>query len=125
MLVRHLRSAAVVFCVALAPAVSGQVLDSSSAAHTSSSPQSQWHYLLEPYMMFPNMNGTTGIGNLPETHLDEDPGDIFSHFQIGAMLYGEAYNDNWLLSSDFTYMKLGQDVSGRLIASGHIDLKQL
>jgi hypothetical protein len=134
MLFRHLLFTAVLLCAALAPAVSFAQSDSSSAQPSSPAAQptpdtpagkSKWHCLLEPYMMFPNMNGTVGIGNLPESHLDENPGDIFSHFQFGAMLYAEAYNDKWLVSSDFTYMSLGQDITGKLIAFGHIDIKQL
>src|ERR1700754_2932418 len=143
MLFRNLSPAVCLFCAALSPvlALYGQPLAvaTSRLAHAQSATaasqplpaqdtptqKSAWHYLVEPYMMFPNMNGTVGIGNLPETHLDENPGDIFDHFQFGAMLYGEAYNDKWIASSDFTYMSLGQDVSGKLIAYGHIDIKQL
>ena len=47
----------------------------------------QWHFLAEPYVMFPYMNGTSGVGNLPKADVDADPGDIFSKLQIGAMLY--------------------------------------
>src|SRR5580765_139172 len=54
-----------------------------------------WHYLLEPYMMFPNMNGTVGLGNLPDSDVNEDPSDVFSNLQRGAMLYGEAYSKYW------------------------------
>jgi hypothetical protein len=85
----------------------------------------QWHGLLEPYMMFPNMNGNIGLGSLPATNIDENPSDIFSHFQVGAMVYGEAYNDKWVISSDLTYMSLGQDVaSTNVILLGHAGVKQ-
>jgi len=88
--------------------------------------KNKWHFLAEPYMMFPNMKGTMGLGNLPDASVDENPGDIFSHLQIGAMLYAEAYNGEWAITSDMLYMKLGEDISqSNLIHSGHVTAKQL
>jgi len=29
------------------------------------SPQKKWAYIVEPYMMFPNMKGAVGLGDLP------------------------------------------------------------
>src|SRR3954470_3421061 len=63
-----------------------------------------WHYLVQPYAMFPNMQGETGIANLPPVRLDENPGDIFANLQMGAMLYAEARNERWAFSSDLLYM---------------------
>ena len=34
--------------------------------------KNKWHFLLEPYMMFPNMQGTTGLGDLPNAEVDEN-----------------------------------------------------
>jgi hypothetical protein len=100
-----------------------------SAASPDSNAQAsarKWHFLLEPYLMLPNINGTVGSGTLPEAGIDENPGDIFNHLQIGAMAYAEVYSDRWVISSDLTYMKLGQDiVPSKVISSGHADLKQL
>jgi hypothetical protein len=88
--------------------------------------KSKWHVLLEAYMMFPNMQGAVGLGTLPDASVDEDPGDIFNNFQFGAMLYAEFYNDDWAISSDFTYMSLGSDIAGKNgILTGEADLKQL
>jgi hypothetical protein len=86
----------------------------------------KWRFLIEPYMMFPNMNGTVGMGNLPDADVDQDPGDIFSKFKIGAMLYAEASKRNWTISSDVTYMKLGSDVAGKHgIITGDANVEQL
>lgn len=72
------------------------------------------------------MKGTMGVGNLPNASVDENPGDIFSHLQIGAMLYAEANNGEWAITSDMLYMKLGEDISqGTFIHSGHVTAKQL
>ncbi len=85
-----------------------------------------WHYLVEPYVMFPNMEGDVGIGNLPPAHVDEDPGDIFDNLQIGAMLYAEAHNDRWAFSSDVIYMDLEADLAERtIITGGKAGAKQL
>lgn len=87
---------------------------------------SDWGFVVEPYVMFPNMQGKAGIGVLPDLEVDEDPGDIFSHLEMGAMLYLEAHNDKWALSSDVLYMKLGSDVTpGAVISSGDVELSQV
>ena len=71
----------------------------------------KWHFLVEPYVMFPNMNGTAGVGNLPDVSVDANPGDIFSKLQMGAMLNLEASNSTWAIATDFIYMNLNQDVT--------------
>lgn len=97
-----------------------------SVAQDSTKPANKWHILLEPYLMLPNMHGTVGVGTLPEAEVDEDPGDIFSNLQIGAMLYGELYKGPWAISSDFTYMKLKGDIVGKNgILSGEATMEQL
>ena len=79
----------------------------------------KWHYLVQPYLMFPNMNGEVGLGDLPNAPVDANASDIFNHLQIGAMLYLEVHNDKWAITSDLLYMDLNQDVSERkLIKSG-------
>ena len=70
------------------------VLGTISYAQDTTAAKNKWHYLAEPYVVFPNMNGTAGQGNLPDADVKADAGDIFSHLQFGAMLYFEAHNDN-------------------------------
>jgi hypothetical protein len=85
-----------------------------------------WHHVIEPYIMFPNMKGKVGFGNYTEGEIDQDPGDIFSHLEIGAMFYAEAHNDTWALSSDVLYMKLSdaRPPDGRPI-SGTVEVAQV
>ncbi len=105
---------AVIAMLAAAPRVPAQSADDA------------WHYLVEPYLMFPNMRGTVGVGNLPNSDVDESPSDVFSHLQLGAMLYAEAHNGTWAFTSDFSYMKLGESVEPTpLIGYGRVTLKQL
>jgi len=97
----------------------------SSAAQDSTAAKKKWNFLLDVYMMFPNMKGTTGVGNLPDASLDADASDIFSHFKFGTMLYFEAAKDRWAFTSDIIYMKLGEDVTpGTIINSGDVTVQQ-
>lgn len=84
-----------------------------------------WHYLGEIYLMFPNMSGETAIGDLPPVSVDADVDDIFGSLEMGAMFYLEATNDDWSITSDFIYMKLGQDLEPRtIVTGGGLEMKQ-
>ncbi len=86
----------------------------------------QWRYVLEPYVMLPNMHGTVGLDNLPDASVNESPGDIFNHLQFGAMLYLEAHDDLWAITSDLMYSNVAESASSTpLIAYGRVDLKLL
>ncbi len=86
----------------------------------------KWKYTLQPYIMFPNLNGTVGLSDLPDADVKANPGDVFSHLKIGAMLYFEAYNDKWAFSSDVLYMNLKKNVEGnKLVNYGEATSKQL
>lgn len=102
------------------------LLAAAPAADAQSSQDGAWHYVLEPYFMLANLHGTAGLGTLPDAAVDESPSDIFSHLQMGAMLYAEASNDAWSISSDVLYMNLaGNADANRVIAYGRVDLKQI
>jgi hypothetical protein len=91
-------------------AIIGSLLFAGSSAHAQdvdNAPDGEWHFLVQPYVLFPNMRGETGVGNLPNVDVDEDPSDIFHNLQMGAMLYAEARNDQWTFSTDTLYMNLG------------------
>lgn len=93
---------------------------------TTPAPDPEWHLLLEPYMMFGNLNGNVAIGTQPVSNINEDPSDLFKHLNFGAMLYTEAYSNKWIISSDFIYMKLGSDIPPNdYISNGHATIKQL
>ena len=95
-------------------------------AHAQNAPDGQWHYLVQPYAMFPNMKGETGIADLPPVHVDEDPQDIFDNLRMGAMLYLEAQNDRWTFSSDVLFMELGSDIStDGILTDGDVDVSQV
>jgi len=98
---------------------------SQSLAQDTTAAKNKWHYLLQPYLMFPVMDGQIGIGQLPDADIHASANDIFSNLKFGAMLYFEAGNDHWALTSDMIYMDLSQDVAGKNgIISGEAGAKQ-
>jgi len=103
------------------------ILSFKTNAQDATTENPKWHYLAEAYLLFPNMEGTTGLGNLPDLPIDADSGDIFNNLKMGAMFYFEAHNDKWAINTDFLYMNLNKEVQkdGKLINSGEVDMKQL
>jgi opacity protein-like surface antigen len=86
----------------------------------------QWQLVLEPYVMFPHITGTVGVGPLPNVALDEDPSDLFKHLQLGAMFYAEAHDNNWAITSDVFYANIAETAPSRpIISYARVDLKQL
>ncbi len=82
-------------------------------------------FLIEPYLMFPNMSGVNQIKNLPEVEVDASPGDIFGQLKFGGMLYFETSKKGWTISADFIYMHLAMGIEERLLVqSGEIDVKE-
>ncbi|WP_336513873.1 hypothetical protein [Pollutibacter soli] len=95
------------------------------SAQQKNSASNKWRVSVKPYLMFPKMKGTTGIGELPDADIDADAADIFHKLKMGAMLYFEVGNDKWAFGSDIIYMKLKQEVSSsRLVNSGNVTAKQ-
>jgi hypothetical protein len=90
-----------------------------------SSSKKKWQFIIEPYLMFASMSGIVGLDSLPKANVDADASDVFGHLKFGAMLYFEAHEDKWAISSDISYMKLGQDVnSNAVINSGEAIAEQ-
>ncbi len=88
-------------------------------------PPGKWHFRVEPYLLFPNMTGETGLRGLPLAEIDAKSGDIFKKLKIGAMLNFEATNGKWAIASDFLYMNLEQDLKRTVvIEDGKVNAKQ-
>lgn len=87
--------------------------------------KSEWSYLVEPYLLFPNMRGTVGLADLREVTVDANTNEIFGNLKMGAMLYAETSNDIWAIGSDVIYMELAQGVKpGSAYISGELTAKQ-
>jgi hypothetical protein len=52
------------------------------AAQESTEDENGWNFTVAPYLLFPNMNGLTAIGEL-EADVDLDTGDIFKRLDFG------------------------------------------
>lgn len=101
-------------------------LTNALAQDTKPATKSEWSFLVEPYMMFPSMNGSIGLGDLPDTTVDTGSNDIFGHLKMGFMLNAEATNGKWTIGTDVLYMSLAQGAEPRnLINSGEITAKQI
>jgi len=88
-------------------------------------PAEHWEFTIAPYVLMPTMQGTTGIGNLPAINVDASASEIFSHLQMGAMLYFQAKKGNWSFATDVIYMDLKQDLAPDATrASGSVTMKQ-
>ncbi len=87
-------------------------------------PEKKWHFLTDVYLMFPNINGETGIGELLAP-IDASAGDVFSKLKIGGMFYFEAQTSKWALTSDIVFMNLNEDITAnKIIESGKVTGKQ-
>lgn len=96
-----------------------------SAFAQSVTDQKKWNFLTEVYMLFPNMNGETGIGNNLTVPVDANTGDIFSTLKLGGMLYLEAHTNKWAITSDFVFMNLEKEITPTtLINSGATGVDQ-
>ena len=86
----------------------------------------KWNFQTDIYLIFPYMKGDVGIGNTITAPLDANPGDIFSKLKFGGMLYLEAHNNKWAITSDLIFMNLNQDIpAGKVWNSGSVGAKQL
>ena len=100
------------------------VTSSAVSAQDTANSQHKWGWLVEPYLMFPNLNGKVGLGTLPTVSVDANASDIFSHLKMVGVVYAEARKGDWVINSDIIYMKLGQDATpNTLINSGNVTAK--
>ncbi len=67
-----------------------------------------WHFALTPYLWFAGVSGSAGaVGHYVGIHAS--PGDLLSHFDIGAMALVEARKNRFVLPVDFLFIKLKAD----------------
>ena len=101
------------------------ILSTNALYATIPSGDNKWKFIVEPYVMFPSISGVTGIRDLPDIELDANAGDIFSHLQIGGMVFLEARNDRWAITSDLFFANLEQEAKpGTIVVSGKESARQ-
>jgi hypothetical protein len=86
----------------------GLVLAAPRPALAQAPTDDRWHFMLAPYVLFPHMNGTIGMGPV-NVDVDASPGDIFDNLQFGAMLAGEMKKGPWAIGLNGMYMDLGKE----------------
>jgi hypothetical protein len=102
--------------------VSAQQSDSSEWVQ----PKSKWHFVIEPYLIIPNMVGEISVRQLPASEVDADAGDIFGQLRMAGMIYLEAGTDKMAFSADLIFMDLKQEVTpGQVVTGGDAFAKQL
>jgi hypothetical protein len=79
-----------------------------SRAASQQVPAAGWKFIITPYLLFPNMNGTVTVGPLV-SDVNANPSDIFSNLQFGFMLGAEARSPEWAIGLNALYMDLGKD----------------
>jgi hypothetical protein len=85
----------------------------------------KWHFNTDVYLMLPNMDGETGIGNTLTVPIDANTSDIFSKLKMAGMIYFETKTEKWAITNDFVYMKLNQDITPtKLWNSGEVSVKE-
>jgi hypothetical protein len=98
-------------------------INSVSAQNTE--PGKRWNFLTEVYMLFPNMEGETGVGNTITVPVNANTGDIFNILKLGGMIYLEAHTNKWAITSDFVFMNLEKEVTPTiLIRNGSVGVDQ-
>lgn len=75
--------------------------------NTDSTREESWNFILAPYILSPNIDGTAGL-SLYTVDVGVNPGDIFSNLDFGAMLYFEMNKGKWAFTFDGLYMDLGK-----------------
>lgn len=67
-----------------------------------------WNFVIAPYFVGANINGTSQIGRLPATDLDVGTDTILKNLHFGGMIRLEAqYQQRFGALIDIAYMKLG------------------
>lgn len=89
--------------------------------------EKRWQFVAAPYLLAPNIDGSTRIGRLPSTDLNVSPGTIFDNLNFGAMAHFEAlYNNRFGAVLDIAYMDLGSErtfpAAGGSVSAGYKQL---
>ena len=73
-----------------------------------STPDSNWHFAVSPYLWMSGIHGTVGVSGF-DTSVHAGFGDIFSNLDIGLMAVSELRYKRFLLPVDLMWIKLSDD----------------
>ena len=70
-----------------------------------------WKFSLMPYLWLPTIKTDLNLGPVAGSHLESEisvaPNDWLRDLKMAALVAGEARYGNWLVKTDFIYMRLG------------------
>jgi hypothetical protein len=93
------------------PAASGvapaATVPDATAASTPS--DSNWHFVVAPYLWFPGVHGSIGGPNGEQVGFKASPGDLLSHFRFGLMGVAEPSYKRVVMPLDIMWIRFGQD----------------
>lgn len=87
--------------------LSGMLTPAANAQWTTRGPASDkgWRFAVTPYVWFAGLRGDVGVGPLT-SHVDLSPGDILSHLDFAAMVYGEVRRQWFVGGVDAMYFSV-------------------
>ncbi len=73
----------------------------------------EWTFSVEPYILFANIEGNAGIGQVTGVDVDVDFSTIVEKLNMAAMIHFEAHSGNgWGFALDYGFMELSDDIFG-------------
>ena len=82
---------------------------SPTVAADSTASDSDWHFVVTPYLWFAGAHGNVGGPNGGEFGFSASPGDLLSHFRIGLMGVVEPRYKRIVMPLDVFWIRLGSD----------------
>lgn len=85
-------------------------------------PSDDWEFRVAPYLLMGSVSGEAAIAVAGPAEVDLDFGDILEKLQAAFMIRGEVYKGDWGVILDYTYLKLGDDITTE--QAGVVDITQ-
>lgn len=73
-------------------------------------PGEDWEFVVAPYILVASIKGDASVGRVGGP-VDVKFGDILKNLEFGAMVHAEARKGRFGIIIDFSYMKLGSDIT--------------
>ena len=80
-----------------------------TAAAASTASDSDWHFVVAPYLWFPGVHGSIGGPFGQQVSFSASPGDLLSHFRFGLMGAVEPRYKRIVLPLDIMWIRLASD----------------
>ena len=82
-----------------------------------------WNFVIAPYIWAPYTSGDVVVNGKGD-EFDSKPSDMLGSLKMAGMLYFEAANSDWSLSTDLIYVSLGDDFTTPVTSrAGSLDAK--